>query len=48
LGTYKITAVISSWYITSSISMKGSSLSPFTNLDMKFTFSDISIATPAW
>jgi hypothetical protein len=47
LSTYKSTVVISSWCISPFITMKWPSLSLLTNLGLKSTLSDISIATTA-
>jgi hypothetical protein len=46
LGTYKLTVVISSWFIVSFVSMVWSFLYPLANL--KSTLTDVSIATRAW
>jgi hypothetical protein len=47
LGAYRLIIVISFWYISPFISMKCPSLSHLTNVSLKPTLSDISIATPA-
>jgi hypothetical protein len=48
LGTCKLTIVISSWWISPFISIKWPSLSLLTNLGLKPSLSDISIATLAY
>jgi hypothetical protein len=47
LDAYRLTIVISFWCIAPFISMKCPSLSHLTNVGLKFTLSDISVATPA-
>jgi hypothetical protein len=47
LGAYRLVLVILFWCIYPFISMKCLSLSHLTNVSLKSTLSDISIATPA-
>jgi hypothetical protein len=48
LGAYRLIIVSSFLYIAPFISMKCPFLSNFTNVSLKSTLSDISIATPAY
>jgi hypothetical protein len=47
LGSYGLIIVISFWCISPFVSMKCASLSHLTNVSMKSTLSDVSIAPPA-
>jgi hypothetical protein len=48
LGAYKLMIIIYSWCVAPFISMKWPSLSLLSNLGLKSTLSDISIATPVY
>jgi hypothetical protein len=47
LGAYRLIIAISFWFISPFISMECPSLSHLTNVGLKSTLSEISIATPA-